>query len=251
MTNDEAQAILDNLAFKKRHTTECQTKNGLKPWEQLSDSRKRCACAYWSLGVHDRAEGFKRKSTGETSRERAKGVYPADWGRPRRMNIHQKSPACCHYLIELRSYGEFANRSFVLPSTLASTFHARTNSTRSNLRRYELTFGYLHSCPAVLAKYASISENPVNWFSLPAVRTRGCTSFQRRLHFAQRSLQVSSRNSLNYGFAFVADDVGWLGSTTHGTPHSSPQHSGTPNSECGSKGPSGIGCAFNSAAIGF
>ena len=74
MPNPEAQAILDNLAFKKRHTITCQTKNGLKPWEQLSDSRKRCACAYWSLGIHDRAKGFERKSTGETSLELAKDV---------------------------------------------------------------------------------------------------------------------------------------------------------------------------------
>ena len=74
MLTPGAQAIFDGLVFKKRHTDECQTKNGLKQWEQLSDSRKRCSCAYWSCGVHDRAEGFKRKSTGEVSVERAQAV---------------------------------------------------------------------------------------------------------------------------------------------------------------------------------
>jgi integrase len=72
--SENVQAILDGLVFKKRHTTECQTKNNLKPWQQLSDSRKRCACPYWSCGVHDRTEGFQRKSTGETSLERARDV---------------------------------------------------------------------------------------------------------------------------------------------------------------------------------
>lgn len=68
------QAILDSVVFKKRHTDECQQRNGLTQWQQLSDSRKRCSCPYWSCGVHDRAEGFKRKSTGEVSVERAKAV---------------------------------------------------------------------------------------------------------------------------------------------------------------------------------
>ena len=42
------QAVLDGLAFKKRHTTLCQTTNNLKQWEPLNDKRKRCACPYWS-----------------------------------------------------------------------------------------------------------------------------------------------------------------------------------------------------------
>src|ERR1035437_8460561 len=69
----EVQAILDALAFKKRHTDQCQTTNGVAEW-QLLDGRKRCSCPYWSCGVHDRAEGFKRKSTGEVSQERAEAV---------------------------------------------------------------------------------------------------------------------------------------------------------------------------------
>ena len=68
------QAVVDGLAFKKRHTTLCQTTNNLKQWEPLNDKRKRCACSYWSCGVHDRAEGFDRKSTGENVLERAKAV---------------------------------------------------------------------------------------------------------------------------------------------------------------------------------
>jgi hypothetical protein len=70
----EDQATLDKIVYKKRHTLECQAKNLLRPWQQLSDSRKRCTCPYWSCGVHDRGEGFTRRSTGEISLERAKGV---------------------------------------------------------------------------------------------------------------------------------------------------------------------------------
>ncbi|HEV3199732.1 MAG TPA: hypothetical protein VGZ73_17635, partial [Bryobacteraceae bacterium] len=67
MSTEELQAVLDGLVFKKRHTDDCQEKNKLNEWQQLTDSRKRCACPYWSCGVHDRAERFKRKSTGEVS----------------------------------------------------------------------------------------------------------------------------------------------------------------------------------------
>jgi len=73
-TANEVQAILDRLEFKKQHTDDCRTTNNLKRWQRLTDSRKRCSCPYWSCGVHDRAEGFKQKSTGETSLERAKAV---------------------------------------------------------------------------------------------------------------------------------------------------------------------------------
>jgi integrase len=73
-TPNEVQAILDRIEFKKQHTAECRTTNNLKRWQQLTDSRKRCSCPYWSCGVHDRAEGFKRQSTGEISLERAKAV---------------------------------------------------------------------------------------------------------------------------------------------------------------------------------
>jgi site-specific recombinase XerD len=71
---DEVHAVLDRLEYKKQHTSECREKNKLERWQQLTDSRKRCACPYWSCGVHDRAEGFKRKSTGEISLERAKAI---------------------------------------------------------------------------------------------------------------------------------------------------------------------------------
>lgn len=70
----EAQNIIDRLEFKKRHTKDCQGKNGLTEWQPLADARKRCGCPYWSCGVHDRSEGFKRKATGEASLERAKAV---------------------------------------------------------------------------------------------------------------------------------------------------------------------------------
>jgi site-specific recombinase XerD len=73
LATTEAQAVLDNLAFKKRHTDDCQTTNDVTEWQPL-DGRKRCSCPYWSCGVHDRAEGFKRKSTGEISLDRAKAV---------------------------------------------------------------------------------------------------------------------------------------------------------------------------------
>lgn len=73
LATTEAQAVLDNLAFKKRHTDDCQTINGVTEWQPL-DGRKRCSCPYWSCGVHDRLEGFKRKSTGEISLDRAKAV---------------------------------------------------------------------------------------------------------------------------------------------------------------------------------
>src|ERR1019366_857 len=68
------QAVLDRLVFRKRHTDDCQTMNSLSEWQQLGDKRKRCACPYWSCGVHDPTEGFKRRSTSENSAERAKAV---------------------------------------------------------------------------------------------------------------------------------------------------------------------------------
>jgi hypothetical protein len=74
LSTAEVQAILDGLVFKKRHTDDCKVRNRLTEWQQLSDSRKRCSCPYWSCGVHDRAEGFRRKSTGEVSKERAEAV---------------------------------------------------------------------------------------------------------------------------------------------------------------------------------
>jgi integrase len=70
---DEVQSILDRLQFRKRHTDECQTKNNLNEWQPL-DNRKRCNCPYWSCGVHDRQEGFQRRSTAETSVDRAREV---------------------------------------------------------------------------------------------------------------------------------------------------------------------------------
>lgn len=77
MLTPEAQALFDRIVFKKRHTDDCQQKNGLTQWQQLSDSRKRCSCAYWSCGVHSRTgdfKGFKRFTTGEVSLERAREV---------------------------------------------------------------------------------------------------------------------------------------------------------------------------------
>jgi site-specific recombinase XerD len=73
MSTEELQAIFEGLAFRKRHTSTCQESNGVAEWQPL-DGRKRCSCPYWSCGVHDRAEGFKRKSTGEVSQERAEAV---------------------------------------------------------------------------------------------------------------------------------------------------------------------------------
>jgi integrase/recombinase XerD len=70
----EIQTTLDKLAFRKRHTGDCQEKNHVKEWQHISDNRKRCACPYWSCGVHGRGEVFKRLSTGEVSVERAKEV---------------------------------------------------------------------------------------------------------------------------------------------------------------------------------
>jgi integrase/recombinase XerD len=70
----EVQVTIDRLVFKKRHSDDCQEKNKVREWQQISDSRKRCACLYWSCGVHSRGEGFKRRSTGESSAERAKDV---------------------------------------------------------------------------------------------------------------------------------------------------------------------------------
>jgi hypothetical protein len=72
--SEEVQRTLDRLVYKKRHTMECQARNKLTEWQQLSDSRKRCSCPYWSCGIHDGGEGFTRKSTGELSLERAKAV---------------------------------------------------------------------------------------------------------------------------------------------------------------------------------
>jgi integrase/recombinase XerD len=73
-TAEEVQAVLDRLEFKKQHTAECRDKNKLKRWQPLTDSRKRCGCPYWSCGVHNQTEGFKRISTGEISLEGAKAV---------------------------------------------------------------------------------------------------------------------------------------------------------------------------------
>lgn len=70
----EVQVTLDRLVFKKRHSDDCQEKNKVKEWQQIGDSRKRCSCLYWSCGVHGRGEGFKRRSTGEASADRAKDV---------------------------------------------------------------------------------------------------------------------------------------------------------------------------------
>ena len=69
---DEVQVVFEKLTFKKRHSDDCREKNKVGEWQQISDSRKRCACLYWSCGVHGRGEVFKRRSTGETSLERAK-----------------------------------------------------------------------------------------------------------------------------------------------------------------------------------
>jgi site-specific recombinase XerD len=74
LASEDVQALLDGLVYKKRHSADCQERNNLKPWQQLTDNRKRCLCPYWSCGVHDRTAGFERKATGELSLERAKAV---------------------------------------------------------------------------------------------------------------------------------------------------------------------------------
>jgi integrase/recombinase XerD len=97
MSTEETQAILDSLVYNKRHTDACQTDNSLTEWQTLSDKRKRCSCPYWSCGVHDRAEGFKRKSTGEISLERAKAVVKLrlDTGnRTARLEDSTGTPVC-------------------------------------------------------------------------------------------------------------------------------------------------------------
>jgi integrase/recombinase XerD len=71
----EVEAVLTGLELRKRHSLQCQTDNDLRNcWQPLSDKRKRCRCVYWSCGVHDRAAGFQRISTGEITLERAQAV---------------------------------------------------------------------------------------------------------------------------------------------------------------------------------
>ncbi len=76
MLTPEAQALFDRIFYRKCHSAECLEKNelGKNRFAELTDNRKRCSCPYWSCGIHDRAEGFKRRSTGEVSLERAKAV---------------------------------------------------------------------------------------------------------------------------------------------------------------------------------
>src|SRR5215469_3972083 len=68
------EAAIERIELRKRHTSKCQTKNQIKQWQHLSDSRKRCTCPYWACGVFDPAKGFERRSTGETALQRAKAV---------------------------------------------------------------------------------------------------------------------------------------------------------------------------------
>jgi site-specific recombinase XerD len=73
LTLAEVQAVLDRLDFRRSHTKACQSKNNVKRWGGL-DGRKRCACPYYSCGVHDVSEGFRRKSTDEITEEKARAV---------------------------------------------------------------------------------------------------------------------------------------------------------------------------------
>lgn len=72
LTPVEVEAVLSRLDFLKSHTAKCQRENGIKRYDQLK--RKNCACAYYSCGVHDAAEGFKRKPTDEITLPKAQDV---------------------------------------------------------------------------------------------------------------------------------------------------------------------------------
>src|SRR5439155_7347235 len=67
-----ANAILDGLEFRRSHTAKCQRKNGIERWANLPD--KRCACPYYSIGIHGPGQRWERKPTGEIAREKARAI---------------------------------------------------------------------------------------------------------------------------------------------------------------------------------
>ena len=84
LTAFEVQAILDRIEFRRSHTKDCQETHKINRWGSL-DGRKRCACPFYSCGVHDPAEGFMRKPTGEITEENARKVVKTrlDSGNPK------------------------------------------------------------------------------------------------------------------------------------------------------------------------
>src|SRR5260370_39027867 len=73
MTEKEAKAYLrDHIVFVPRHLKECRDTNGFSEYQQLKGNQ-RCGCPYAGCGSFPDA-GFKRKSTGSTSLEKAERI---------------------------------------------------------------------------------------------------------------------------------------------------------------------------------
>jgi integrase/recombinase XerD len=72
LSDYEVHAILDRLAFRRSHTPTCRKENQVGRWDALHG--KHCACPFYSCGVHDLAEGFKRKPTGQITERKARQV---------------------------------------------------------------------------------------------------------------------------------------------------------------------------------
>jgi integrase/recombinase XerD len=70
LSDFEVNAVLDALTFKRRHTLKCRTEHGIERWDTLKG--KRCACPFYSCGVHAAAEGFQRKYTGQIVEAKAR-----------------------------------------------------------------------------------------------------------------------------------------------------------------------------------
>src|SRR5437899_12513208 len=75
LTDSEANAILERLEFERSHTTACRRENGIGRWDVLKG--KRCACPFYSLGIHGQGQRWERKPTGEIVREKARATVEA------------------------------------------------------------------------------------------------------------------------------------------------------------------------------
>lgn len=75
LTDTEVTAILERLEFEKSHTTACRNANGIQRWDILKG--KRCACPFYSLGIHGQGQRWERKPTHEIVREKARATVEA------------------------------------------------------------------------------------------------------------------------------------------------------------------------------
>ena len=73
MTEKEAKAYLrDHIVFMPRHLKQCRDDNGYSEYQSLKGNQ-RCGCPYAGCGPFP-GEGYKRRSTGSTSLEKAEKI---------------------------------------------------------------------------------------------------------------------------------------------------------------------------------